>query len=146
MRILKQKHKYFLHVFTPALVGLTIYLLFRGSYIIDPKEEIFPFISSPHVPYWIMYNLTDGIWFYSFLSTIILVWNEKYSIHLILWLVISILICFLLELLQLYHFIPGTFDWYDMLAYFSAAFICYFNFCYTRNHLKLLKSIYHAKN
>ena len=130
LSILKQRHYFrlFLHIGCPILCGMTIYALWRRIYLIDPAQRLFPLLDPSRVPQWVKYNLPDGLWFYALSSSLIFVWGEILSRHFLAWLLLAIIMSFFLEISQASHFIPGTFDWYDLLAYFIAAALCFLNF------------------
>jgi len=118
--------KVFLTIIFPLIIGLLIYFLFQGFHLIDPKENIFPIIKINSIPYWIKYNLADGLWLYSFIGTIKIIWEGQRSFYLNLWIIIASLSAILLEVLQINHIVPGTFDWYDLLAYIIFASLFFF--------------------
>lgn len=120
--------KFLFHIVSPLFLGIMIYVLWRGIILFD-IEPIFK--SNP--PYWIKYNLQDGLWLYALLSAIIIIWEEKFSFYLIIWLFLALLLTILSELMQAYNFIPGTFDLYDLIAYFFAAIISILNINYKTN-------------
>ena len=67
--------------------------------------------------------LPDFLWALALLNTTILLRDfkvSKFYIHTLY------LLPFLSEILQLFKFIPGTFDWYDLLVY-SIAYLIFFN-------------------
>ena len=119
--------KILLNIVAPIFFGTTIYGLFRGLHFIDPTEKYFP-IYSAKLPDWLQYNLPDGLWFYALLSALSLIWQDNSSRILYLWLLLAIILSYLTEIFQALHFIPGTFDWKDLLAYSIATIIYIFNF------------------
>jgi hypothetical protein len=42
----------------------------------------------------------------------------------IIWIVLAITLSFSMEILQAFHWMPGTFDWKDLLSYSVATFMC----------------------
>jgi len=129
------------HIFFSIFFGLFIYVFWRGIYIIDPSEQIFPLFPSMKIPGWIKYNVPDGLWLYAFLSALFFIWKEKFSGQLFIWLILAIFICFFFEISQAYGIFPGTFDWYDMLAYSIASTFFFFNFHQINNQLLLTLKI-----
>ena len=113
----------FIHILVPILVGTTIYALWRGINLVD----MLPLLSSKP-PEWIIYNLPDGLWFYALLSSIYLIWEENFPVHFILWLLITVILSCLMEVMQAYNFLNGTFDWKDLLAYMVAGIVSIFQF------------------
>ncbi len=62
---------------------------------------------------WIVYSLPDGLWAYSFIFSIKLIWNEKQGGYWI-WTFISYMIILLPEILQFNKILPGTYDIQDI--------------------------------
>jgi len=109
--------KTLLHTIVPILFGTIIYALWRGLHFIDATEKYFPLLSSAKLPDWLQYNLPDGLWLYALLSAITLVWKGNSSKHFFAWMLLAIILSYLTEVFQALHFIPGTFDWKDLVAY-----------------------------
>ncbi len=130
MTTLRRQKRYniFIHIFAPIFLGVMIYGLFRGLYLIDPTKKYFPILDNSHLPNWIIYNLPDGLWFYAFLSTVILIWEQKLAGRFLAWVLLAIIISSLLEIGQAYHLVHGTFDANDLVAYLIATIFCFINF------------------
>jgi len=64
-----------------------------------------------------MYNLPDALWFLSYLLFMEVIWSEKEKCYKYIFIYGMLLMALLAELLQHYHFIPGTGDWMDALSY-----------------------------
>jgi len=118
----------FLHVVLPLIYGIAIYLFWRGFPLLDPDKNIFPLFASYSVPAFIKYNLSDGLFFYAFLSALIFIWGKKLLSDGLIWLSASILLSLVWEILQIQHIVAGTFDLLDVLAYLIAGFACSFQF------------------
>ncbi|PHR49851.1 MAG: hypothetical protein COA32_01570 [Fluviicola sp.] len=106
-----------INVYTPLLIGSIIYILFRGDSIfvkswLDLKNHT---IQSIKLPSWMIYSFQDGLWAYSFVSAMNLLW--KNSKHIYLWLFISIILIFGHEVGQGAGIIHGTFDLVDIFFY-----------------------------
>jgi len=110
------------NVMLPIFIGILIYALFRGIYIIDPNSYYFPLFSN-NVPDWILYNLPDGLWFFSLLETVWFIWKGVFSRSFLIWIFLCCCLAATSEYLQLINFIPGTYDWLDLLTYFLATSI-----------------------
>lgn len=122
--MLQRQHSIFLiHIILPLFLGIIIYALWRGIFFIDPAQKVFPLICNTQTPNWVKYNLPDGLWMYSFLSTFFIIWRQQISKHFVAWILLAIILSFFLEILQARHIIPGTFDWFDLLAYALSSFI-----------------------
>jgi glycopeptide antibiotics resistance protein len=72
------------------------------------------FVYQNLLPNWIVNSLPDGLWAYSFIYTINLVWKEKQGGYW-LWILISSIIIYLSEVLQYYKVVHGTFDVQDLI-------------------------------
>jgi len=97
-------------------------------------------VSKINTPDWILFNLPDGLWFYSFSSFIIGLWsgykNEKVYYAMIIFL--GFLPVFI-EVSQYYHLIAGTFDFLDLLSYYLAFISSYFvNYIYNNSKKQVL--------
>lgn len=119
------------HIFLPLVLGTLIYIFWRKSTIIYKALNIFPNINVVKISSWIKYNLPDGLWLYALLSTVIFIWRDNYSGYFILWILLTLTLCFLSEIFQKLHVIPGNFDWNDIIAYTTAfVFFYFFNYQY----------------
>ncbi len=83
-----------INVLLPIIVGLLIYL-FPPSQLI---RNYFP----------------DGLWAYSFISSVLIIWNRKINP---VWIGITFFCFMLFEFLQYTHHVTGTADWYDLAVY-----------------------------
>lgn len=108
--------KILLHTIVPLLLGMSIYISWRSIYFIDASGYYYPMFSSLHIPNWIKFNLSDGLWFYALLSAIFIIWKENFSGNFIKWLIFAIIVSYLSEFFQAYGIFPGTFDWKDLLS------------------------------
>lgn len=123
--------KLFYHTIAPLSVGYLIYVFFRSNQLLNVNvDSIYSEINCfknyssdirKLIPDWISYSLTDGIWVYSFTSTFIII-SEYVCItnQSIIFFPYCTSIC--LEILQLWHIYPGTFDFIDLLM-FSLGFL-----------------------
>lgn len=131
-----------LHVIIPIVMGVAIYALFRGIYLLDPTTKIFPVFPSSSAPDWLLYNLPDGLWLYSLLSVMIIIWRDVFTKHFLFWIILASLISLVSEIFQAIGIIPGTFDWWDILAYLIAITLFginnFFAYYYASTHKNLL--------
>lgn len=118
-------YRFIIHCLFPILTGILIYTQLRGFYFVNLKQNQLSFLMSLNEANWIKYNLPDGLWFYAFLSALSIVWKEYSSNYFVIWLLLSISLTYLSEVLQAFHIIQGTFDWYDLLAYSIALLTFY---------------------
>lgn len=129
-------YPYLIHVVAPFLMGCLLYAIGRppsflriGKQLkIDNNTILVP------LPEWVIYNLPDGLWLYSFLMWLMLTWYGQKNFESYIWFLILITIALGSELLQKYTLIQGTFDTRDMIAYCIAIFLCSFNYY----HLNIL--------
>lgn len=119
------------HVILPLFAGGLIYVLFRSSDImmfrwiehlglsqfIDSLRLEFSRIKN-WIPSWIYFSLPDGLWVYSFTSVLLLIWNGRINILVVL----PLLLAALIEIGQRFRWYPGTFDIVD-LALSTAALL-----------------------
>lgn len=119
----KHKHASIILILTVVclLFGAGIYYFFRVPIIAFAKLHITqveiqtvnkgnPFI------YFLIYCLPDALWYMSLLLVQTLFLKEGgWLNHSLVYVAISL--PFLLEILQYFQIIAGTFDWYDMLTY-----------------------------
>ena len=66
------------------------------------------------LPDWFYYSLPDGLWTYSFTSSILLIWGRDNGIQKY-WIYVPLVLSVLPELSQYFKIIPGTFDWIDLI-------------------------------
>lgn len=130
----------FLHVILPILVGILIYILWRGLNFIDPIQKNFPLIYTKDIPAWVIFNLPDGLWLYALLSTITIIWDYKQSLHHFMWIILAVCLSLFSEVLQAYHCILGTFDIKDIIAYLIAFSVYILNF-YILNKISFIFKI-----
>lgn len=113
-------------------VGGTIYLLFRATsltlfvwsetmgsmdYVMELRHSI-----PVRLPEWIVFSLPDGLWLYSYLLIVGVIWDFNLRKA---WPALSVLpaIAIVSEVLQINSIIPGTFDPGDIVAYILATAI-----------------------
>ena len=112
----------------PLIIGFAIYSLFRteeivfyswvkyfgfNGYIQFNNSNNYQISTHVQVPEWIRFSIPDGLWTYAFTSTIISLWSHKLNYF---WLVAPLFVGVILEILQFYNLIPGTFDLIDLIC------------------------------
>jgi hypothetical protein len=124
----KPVKKILLHVLLPLIIGFLCYFFFReGAYNyerffgISQHKNFFLFPrDKPFLPEFFIYNLPDGLWYYSFISFMLILWRSNYSTRTFKIIFISGLsVPFFLELFQFLRPAYGTFDFLDLLCYFT---------------------------
>lgn len=118
-----------IHSFIPILLGGLIYILFRPSTLrmfqwfdLFGINELIKHVRNHIVSYgiivpdWLIYSIPDGLWIYSFTSTLIIVNNCEWSKYKH-WLLLPVSLGIGVELLQYFGLFKGTFDVYDLWCY-----------------------------
>ena len=85
------------------------------------EMRLFTIPLSIYLPDWFLYSLPDGLWLFSYVSFLLVVWGNVISKHNIHWVILVPLIAIFSELGQLIKVIPGTFDVVDLCSYFLGA-------------------------
>jgi len=104
------------------IIGCIIYALFRDVNLIDPEKKIFPIIKSQYNSF-ITNCLSDGLWLYSLNATFLVIWKNNSREMVSKWIVASLVLSVLLEYLQYYNIINGTFDVYDIYIYIASVLL-----------------------
>ena len=119
----KLKHSYiskgiesFFGIVIPLTIGTTIYVFFCTSekwiFQIIPKTSILEFINTPS---WLVHNVPDGLWAFSLTYFILMIWNSKINLYSMIFVFSSILLGTLVEFLQHFDVLKGTYDPLDLL-------------------------------
>ena len=136
------KLQYVLIGFSLFLIGCGIYAIFKQNimflqkfqhnFILQQIKITFPYNGKPF-RYFFLYIFPDMLWYSALLLIMIgLHQTGNYISRTIL--LIAVFSSFILEILQYYHCIAGTFDILDILAYLSTLLI--FLLC-VRKRLKI---------
>lgn len=72
------------------------------------------------IPNWIKFSLPDGLWLFSFISLMLVIWNNEINYRNLFWLIGLPLIALLSEIGQSISIVRGTFDWNDITMYLIA--------------------------
>lgn len=112
------------------LTGGLIYILFRTSTLkmfswfdkLGLTETINSARSltlhfSEILPNWFKFSLPDGLWIFSYVCLLLLIWRDKGIRKSIHWTLIIPIIAIISELGQLTNIVPGTFDPVDLTFY-----------------------------
>jgi hypothetical protein len=116
------------YVLLPIIIGGLIYIVSRSKSLkmfdwfekINLSNEIGiirDYFSSVQLPNWIIYNLPDLLWVFSFTSLLFIIWNKRIEKENILYLLFPMGIGVLSEFGQLFSIINGTFDIMDVIFY-----------------------------
>lgn len=116
------------------IVGGLIYIFFRtdsllmfkylGAISLDQRIEylrettltIKPFFSD-----WFLFSLPDGLWIFSYISLMLLIWGNNINKQNIFWFFSIPIIAISSELGQLFNIVHGTFDAIDLTFYITGA-------------------------
>lgn len=115
-------------------IGGVIYLFFRSSHLKMfgwmANSGVKPFIDTIRLklfsyqmclPKWLIFSLPDGLWVYSFTSSILIFWKGE----LTFWAYIPLMIGAGSEIGQWFHLFPGTFDFLDFFLEFLGLIISF---------------------
>ena len=119
----------------PLLIGTLIYVLFRSnsilfnSWIKDSgfftyllKTRLLIQNSNLTLNRYLVYNLPDGLWLFSWLNFLLIIWEFEINKTSRLVIIASFLAAISSELLQGLGFLSGTYDIFDLFAYVLAIF------------------------
>lgn len=70
-----------------------------------------------NIPEWILFSLPDGLWIFSYVSLMLVIWRNSVSIKSIFWILAIPFIAIGSELGQFWGLVIGTFDLVDLLLY-----------------------------
>lgn len=116
------------YVLLPIFIGGLIYIVSRSKSLkmfdwfekINLSNEVSiirDYFSNVELPNWIIYNLPDFLWVFSFTSFLFIIWNKKIEKENLFYLLFPMGIGVLSEFGQLFYIINGTFDKVDILFY-----------------------------
>ena len=125
----KVKNSYIIVAIIVFIFGVIIYILFRNIPFLNFFQKLsFLKIQNLYIKndsYWIsmfIFNLPDGLWFFSGLLLIRAIWLMNIKWRLIYFFIFSF-ISLSLEIFQIFSNIPGTFDILDILIMSFFAFV-----------------------
>jgi len=112
-----------IRVIFPLFLGGMIYLLFgaKGIRLVDwmtnisVLENLRNQLGHFHIPDWILFNLPDGIWLFSLLQLIDIIWSDEKGSHI--WIALSVVLAIGHEIGQKFGLFSGTYDELDVLSY-----------------------------
>ena len=123
---MKKNNKILFHVLIPMIIGGFIYIIFREKNLLMFNwfnfvgcENLVDFLrynfSKYYIPNWLLFNYPDGIWIYSFVSFMLIIWNGVKSNTKFVWLAIAPILGISAEIGQYINIIPGTYDKFDLM-------------------------------
>ena len=128
------KHDSEILIARPRLAAI---LLMFGGYIYlayrDKSLIMFQWVSSLHldgaieyirrdyrtdcINEWLVYSLPDGLWISSFIIIMYCVWRKAKKKERMTWVLSLPLAALVSEIMQLFGWLIGTFDWVDFVCY-----------------------------
>jgi len=137
LKMRKKSQNIFFHIIFPLFVGGMIYILFRNENLLmfrwfefwglnDLILNIRRLVNGIQLFEWVLYSLPNGLWIYSLISFMIILWNKKINLDNILWFIIIISLGIFWEICQGIEIISGTFDWIDLIFCFVLSVISLF--------------------
>jgi hypothetical protein len=125
----------------PLLIGTLIYVLFRSNSILFNSwmkdSGFFTYLlktrlliqnSNLTLNRYLVYNLPDGLWLFSWLNFLLIIWEFEINKTSRLVIIASFLAAISSELLQGLGFLSGTYDICDLFAYVLATFCVFIIF------------------
>jgi hypothetical protein len=123
------------HVFFPISIGGLIYMFFRSKSLLMftwfDNLGLNTMISyyrsslikySNIIPDWVLFSLPDGLWVYSFSSSLLLLWGNDFKISSF-WLFLPFLFGSGVEIMQKFDLVSGTFDIIDLIICLLASIL-----------------------
>lgn len=110
--------------FLSMFLGILIYVFLRPTEAraVSSLLEVIPILNdlrqitiSYNYPPWVLYNLPDFLWAYSFTLVVLSIWGFEYSKESIFWLSSIPLLTLGYEFSQYFGILPGTFDLMDVI-------------------------------
>ncbi|HNR21035.1 MAG TPA: hypothetical protein PKN75_14545 [Bacteroidia bacterium] len=122
-------------VVLPLIIGISIYILFRGQDSIFTKAEL-------HPPTFLIYNLPDALWLFSLCNLLSLIWRAQWRTYA-LWYGSVTTLSVITEYLQYNDIIIGTGDIWDCVAYILACTTSIAIYCHLHSPSN---NIHHVKH
>ena len=112
------------------IIGGLIYILFRTQTLIMfdwfkillleehiENMRLTSMTFSKNLPDWFLFSFPDGLWLFSYITLILVVWKNQINKHSIAWILVVPFYVIILEIGQLLDYWKGTFDFNDLLFY-----------------------------
>ncbi len=69
---------------------------------------------------WVKNSLPDGLWLFSYMFLVDVIWNGSKSISAYIFIYYLPFLALMSEILQYFELVPGVFDWIDIASYLFA--------------------------
>lgn len=140
------KRQLFFGSFLTLLCGGLIYVLFRtatlkmfvwyktiglGGLTNGLRKLTFKFANE--LPEWILFSLPDGLWVFSYVCSMLAIWQNSVSSKNAFWILIIPILAIGSEIGQLFGLVVGTFDFADLLFYIFGMTLSFIFFTKTFN-------------
>ena len=149
--MISKSYRFCFFVLLPIVIGGLIYILFRSDKLLmfhwfktiglgQPVKFLrnIDSIKNNIIPNWIKYSLPDGLWVFSYVSLMLLIWDNKISKPTGVWIFIVPVIAIMSEFGQLFKLVPGTFDLIDLAVYLFSTLLPIVLFKYIFIELKTI--------
>ena len=93
---------------------------FQGLNISDYIARIRSTAEDSYIKGWLVYNLPAGLWLFAYLLIIDAIWGKEKNAQYMCYLHILPFLAIVSELMQCLRFLPGTFDFLDLVSYVCA--------------------------
>lgn len=126
---MKKKLFISLNIILPIIIGSIIYILFRPTsliifnffsfinvdiFIMSLRNTNFHLIK--YIPNFFIYSFPNALWVYSFSFFTLMLWYNYNILARILSFIFIFIIAIGIELCQLNHYLPGTYDCVDLIT------------------------------
>lgn len=136
---MNKKKQILFHIVMPIIIGVIIYLIWSPNVYFTvffwellPIDNPFIDLEISEMPFiirMIRYYLCDILWMYALTYSILLIIEEKEKKSILLGCVISAIFGTLIELSQLFDFVAGSFDYFDILIQIITSFFTGIIYC-----------------
>ncbi len=125
--VFKKYHHIIFRIILPLFIGGLIYLMWGDENIFLVQQglglDFIPVLrniaQNIPLPHWMLYNLPDGLWLFSLLQALALLWKNDPEKNM--WLLVGTLMAIVHEVGQWSGMLPGTFDILDLVMYGSSS-------------------------
>lgn len=137
-------------IILPLLIGGLTYILFRADSLVMFRwfdklglgQIIYSIrqITYGHdiLPTWFLFSLPDALWVFAFTNCMLVLWQDRFTLHSTFWILLAPTIGIFSELGQAINFIPGTFDLTDLLLLITASLLPFIKIHNTTTKFKLI--------
>ena len=129
--------KILIHVIIPMIIGGFIYIIFRSDNLLmfswfeslglkNSIDSLRSYFSTYRLPYWLVYGYPDGVWIYSFVSLMLIIWDGIKSNIKFFWIGIAPILGISAELGQYINIVPGTYENLDLFFCLAGSLLPFF--------------------